>query len=430
MGENLRVWQSKIWYGNLIDDSVTVYGYDLCAIQDAARDWLNEYRPLTFANTSPIENNPRCMTYAQKTNSESVWVLLDEVVSSLPPKEFLSFNDAVLHFINRSIIPTKGPDYQRYQQIEDEKKRAKEQLIADQQEAERLAKLKEDEEKAQKLEAERQARIKAEEQETLKKELERQARLREIRENAERLANEERERLISERAKLIHDFCQEHQITTLVHFTHIRNLENILKYGLLSRQDLLASNNETAPVFNDNYRWDGRKDAICLSVSFPNYMLFNKLSNQNRSEWVVLLLGSNILWELDCAFCRTNAASLETTKIAVSERKRFEALNLMFSDYGETSRTDLQIPDFLTTNPQAEILVFEPVNVGYINTVCFYTHQALQSWNGKSKMQFCTFTVNPDYFSPRKDWKVWQKSESPNSGFFDVPPNFDEDIIF
>ena len=100
----------------------------------------------------------------------------------------------------------------------------------------------------------------------------------------------------------IQQICQNRGTTTLVHFTRIEDLRNILYEGLLDHQSLLKKYGQQF-VPNDRKRLDGHKEAICLSISFPNYQLFSKFSwseNDNQpdySGWVVLVLDAKVLWE-------------------------------------------------------------------------------------------------------------------------------------
>jgi len=125
-------------------------------------------------------------------------------------------------------------------------------------------------------------------------------------------------------------FCNQCGIATVVHFTRVENLPSILTYGLLSRKTLDSMDIEY--VFNDGQRIDRYYDAICTSISFPNYKMFYRYRINDPQNWAVLLLDVSLLWELDCAFCQENAASNAVTRVPLQERKKFSALQLMFAD--------------------------------------------------------------------------------------------------
>ena len=107
------------------------------------------------------------------------------------------------------------------------------------------------------------------------------------------------------RTSQIQQFCEERKIETLVHFTRIENLDSILQHGLVGRS--LLQTRQQQFLWNDEIRADGCPQAICLSISFPNYKMFwgirrkaEKTMGIADSQWVVLLLDAKVLWKLDC----------------------------------------------------------------------------------------------------------------------------------
>ena len=243
-----------------------------------------------------------------------------------------------------------------------------------------------------------------------------------------------------DRAAQIRKICAEHNIRTLVHFTRIENLRRILQEGLLSRETLETRGQQF--LFNDRERIDGHKEAICLSISFPNYKMFYPIREDNReaneandSQWVVLLLDANVLWELECAFCQENASSNTVRAIPLEDRKRHEALKGMFVEdfYNPKrniwiSRQDLSIPDNYPTNPQAEVLAFDPVPVQYIKAICFWDSTALEEWQSDNRAAYSqTFSAAPPYFKPRHDWEVWKFADLESD---DIPEIKEHPFLF
>ncbi len=218
----------------------------------------------------------------------------------------------------------------------------------------------------------------------------------------------------------IQQVCHERDIETLCHFTRIDRLRSILdkRRGLLSRFFLESIPAEYRPQFTDQDRGNGCKEAICLSISFPNYrMFFSKTGRTKQHEWVVLLLDVRVLWELDCAFCHQNARFEPVLRVPLQDRKRLVSLERMFasSDYhpdGSPYQRQ-QIPDNYPTHPEAEVLVFDSISAEYIKEVHFYNEAALKAWfeenSGTYPQRFC---ANESYFRPRCDYKAWQKHRS------------------
>lgn len=213
----------------------------------------------------------------------------------------------------------------------------------------------------------------------------------------------------------IKQFCEERKIVNLCHFTKINHLASILKTGLIGYHQFSTLPDEFLPKVNDQKRIDGHPEAVCLSISYPNYTMFYKYSHTNRSNWVVLLLSANLLWELDCAFCRENAASNNVRHIALDERKKANAFRSMFYDMDNINRDDLSIPDWFPTSPQAEVLVLETIQSKYVTEVHFLNKDTHDTWcqqYGNSYPQ--DFIISQDYFTFRCDSKFWKNLTSDN----------------
>ena len=244
------------------------------------------------------------------------------------------------------------------------------------------------------------------------------------------------------RAKRIQNFCVEREITSLTHFTRVENLNGILGEGLLSREQL--KHNDRDFHFNDCDRADTHLDSICLNVSFPNYKLFfrfrkGRTSEADESHWIVLLLDAKIMSELNCAFCNENAAANSVRCIPLENRKEFRALESLFEDklyYGtrEIVRQSLAIPNNYTTNPQAEILVFDRISPEYIKKIVFYDYTILSRWQSNTLV---STVVDKFYFKYRHDYSHWQfdiseayDSDESKANVEDDMPFDDDDIPF
>lgn len=219
-----------------------------------------------------------------------------------------------------------------------------------------------------------------------------------------------------DRKNEIKRICQEIGIENLIHFTHTKNLISILEYGLIGRSQLQEKSLEFR--CNDELRLDKQPQAICLSISFPNYKMFYKYRTQSdNSSWVVLLLDPSILWKLDCKFYIDNAASVNARNMdLMGDRRSPSALKEMFENYGHIERADLAIPGNFTTHPQAEVLVFDEIDPHFIREVMFYSLEDAQQWVSLNPGNYLQDTIisgyicrpfDKYYFSPREDWEYW-----------------------
>lgn len=268
------------------------------------------------------------------------------------------------------------------------------------------------------------------------KERERKAQIEAAQETANLAAEQQRKAELEQRAKQIRHICTERGIENLVHFTHIQHLRSILKKGLLGRNALNQLTQQHKPSYNDEMRLDGHAEAICLSISSPNYRMFYKYSHKKPQEWVVLLIDAAILWELDCAFCQNNAASSSMINKPLVDKKKVSEFRKMFDDFNQIYREQLNIPKNFPTNPQAEVLVFEPIAPRYIKEVHFYDKEARQKWHGENLGAYqMKLVVNQQFFRPRQDHLKWSSLHLDNTFKPEDLPNndinfSDEDIPF
>jgi hypothetical protein len=204
---------------------------------------------------------------------------------------------------------------------------------------------------------------------------------------------------------MIQQAVKARKIDYVWHFTRLQNLHRILTYGLQSRASLDASGADFE--FNDEYRFDYQREAICCSLGHPNYKMFYKLRQEKPGiEWVVLGIAPSVLWEKDCAFCVENAASNNVTCIPIELRKGPEAFNRLFSEIaGKPKRSALNLPDYCPTNPQAEILIFGDVEPNYI--VGAITQSKQRETQLKTKYPGFDFLYHRSLFMPRKDYGSW-----------------------
>jgi hypothetical protein len=180
------------------------------------------------------------------------------------------------------------------------------------------------------------------------------------------------------------------RIPLLTHFTRTRNLASILEHGLCSVER--AEQLGIMPHVNDTLRLDGHRDAVSLSVGFPNYRMFFKYRQESMAEaWAVLIIDPAVLWEKRCGFCQRNAADHRMRTRPTGDLTSAVAFNSMFDEIeGLPMRKQQGLLDCDPTDPQAEVLVFSTIEAHEIKGIAFDNPQAANA---------C---------SPLKGARVWQ----------------------
>lgn len=91
--------------------------------------------------------------------------------------------------------------------------------------------------------------------------------------------------------------------------------------------------------------------------------MFKAKQREQGGDWVILEIDASVLWTHKCRFCWTNAAASEITR-----HRGFLggpwAFERMFADrhVGHGSfRETIRLADFLPTDEQAEVQVFDPI---------------------------------------------------------------------
>ena len=157
--------------------------------------------------------------------------------------------------------------------------------------------------------------------------------------------------------KTIQSIANDRGIDFLLHFTQIKNLPGIVKYGLLPRRDL--ENPIYSAFASAAHRLDENSDAISVSISQINeHMFASKRRKSGHDDWVVLVISAEILWTHSCRFCWCNAARKEI-KNHRGWRGGPWAFAKMFSERDGTANG---LPRSHPNDPEAEVQVLEPID--------------------------------------------------------------------
>ena len=133
------------------------------------------------------------------------------------------------------------------------------------------------------------------------------------------------------------------QIHRLCHFTHVSNLSNILKNGILSSRNIPYSQ------WNDKDRVDGYTEYVCTNIE----------------DWVIFKINPYIIDDTSL-FCPVNAAK-ECGKYVSEGVEAYESIFLN-DGWARNPNWISSIP----SNLQAEVLIKECIPVSQIEAIIFH----------------------------------------------------------
>lgn len=201
-------------------------------------------------------------------------------------------------------------------------------------------------------------------------------------------------------------FANSRVITHLVHFTQVEKLPYIVSEGLLSNKKL----RELGRPVLDEYRYDGKPDHVCVSVSFPNYQMFYRYTQGVTVDWCVLLIDVNVLWRQSCLFYPYNAAKSDLSKRPISEFQGLAAFQGMFSRIILGKERHSELPASCPTSPQAEVLVSTAIRPSDIVRIEFSSVATKRKYQPLLDSKGITSVVSRELFSPRLDWEQWKRA--------------------
>lgn len=170
--------------------------------------------------------------------------------------------------------------------------------------------------------------------------------------------------------KSIQQIVTDRRIPYLCHFTRKKNFKSIMQYGLCARDVLIRS--KLTFENNDDLRLDGYTEFNCLSVGFPNDCLFSTFRKKNRtkkSDWIVLIINPSILYYGRPYFCFTNSA-YQCGRYVGYKPSCFEGL--FRESCAGLTREEMNLPSFLPTNAQGEVLIQGIIPTSYISQVVVF----------------------------------------------------------
>lgn len=191
----------------------------------------------------------------------------------------------------------------------------------------------------------------------------------------------------------IQDVISRRNIKTLIHFTRIENLDNILRKGIVPRSGL----EDGSYIYNDSLRLDGKFDYSCLSIGFPNDKMFYKLRVDNSdAEWAVIGISPQILINYECLFYPCNAASHTVKSACINHYKGAEAFDNMFQNENSYPQ-----------DVQAEVMVKGVIDARYITGFAFNQRKYIDKYSARfPNLKFLLHSANKGFFGKREWTKI------------------------
>ena len=211
----------------------------------------------------------------------------------------------------------------------------------------------------------------------------------------------------------IRQIIQDREIKHLFHFTPVDNLDSILEKGLKSRAAITQNPDEYPNViYPDEKRIDGRKNGICLSVSFPNHYLLQAYREREEHDWAIIVLDINLILEAqdrEILFFQTNAASGRLKRMSNDSLKSPDAFQSLFAYEVQLHNLSsllrsVNLPKRYPTNVQAEVMVTDYIECDYIKGVIFNNNDELIKTYYEKWSEHYKFYYDEGFFSNREDY--------------------------
>jgi len=106
------------------------------------------------------------------------------------------------------------------------------------------------------------------------------------------------------------EIIKQRNITQLIHFTNKKNINSIIKNGLLNNDELKRRGLDY--ISNDPERREKWTYAISLSITNKNSDLYDAFKYRQKlsdNDFTIIKINPMVIVEHECFFCDTNAAS-------------------------------------------------------------------------------------------------------------------------
>ena len=126
--------------------------------------------------------------------------------------------------------------------------------------------------------------------------------------------------------------------------------------------------------------------------------------------WAILSIQTDVIWKLTCKFTLSNAKRMSPWRFEQDQSSSAEAFEKLF---GHPEEREPQLAASLTTDPQAEVMIYDALPQSYIESVLVKNEMLAKHIREFSDV---SVDVRPDLFRPRQDHLRWHNQWlDPNS---------------
>ncbi|MCR4686736.1 MAG: DarT ssDNA thymidine ADP-ribosyltransferase family protein [Lachnospiraceae bacterium] len=190
--------------------------------------------------------------------------------------------------------------------------------------------------------------------------------------------------------------AKKQNVDYFVHFTNIRNLRSILKYGIQTRAELDTGFYGQNYFVTDESRLDNMRNTISLSVTMPNTKMFYMKRKEIDANWCVLRMKADTVLDHNCYFFSNNAAKKEYNEdfcgIARDRRNSYYDFMSMF-DFNKNC-----VPSGRAYNVQAEVMCGERIPRSEIDSIVFRDEEYAELFRNDLKRYGIETVVDENYF--------------------------------
>jgi hypothetical protein len=186
---------------------------------------------------------------------------------------------------------------------------------------------------------------------------------------------------------------KERDITNLIHFTPLTNLERILQDGLKP----CKYNTKEENILNRNTRLCIDNEFVSFSIEHSNYMYLNSLLEKYNTKIVILVFSSNVLLGKTLELHKSNPA-IPRWGIAKSLE------DLFFEKYRFNN-----LPSKYPTDPRAEIKIKGDISKSYLKEIHFSKDTKKEFKIYKQRYPELLIRQDDSLFLPRIDDSHWKE---------------------